>query len=88
MEIKVYSWRTDSYYFLEGEILKETFDSSWEEEKSFKTQDGTYSKSKYTKEYYIVEFRTVDNKIIYLDYFRCFWKSGKEFESYFREGLF
>lgn len=87
MKIEVYSWRNDNYYFLEGEILKETFDSSWEEEKSFKTQEGNYTKGTYTKEYYIVEFRTIDNKIIYLDHFKCFWKSGKEFKNFFREGL-
>ena len=43
LKIEVYSWRNDNYYFLEGEILKETFDSSWEEEKSFKTQEGNYT---------------------------------------------
>ena len=30
MKIKVYSWRKDNYYYLEGEIIKETFDSKGE----------------------------------------------------------
>ena len=26
--IEVYSWRNDNYYFLEGEIIKETFETA------------------------------------------------------------
>lgn len=47
MKIKVYSWRKDNYYYLEGEIIKETFDSSWESEIDYKTPEGSYSKRKF-----------------------------------------
>lgn len=87
MKIKVYSWRKDIYYDLEGEIIKETFDSSWEAEMNYKSPEGNYSKIKYLKELYITEFKTKDNKIIILEHFRSLWLSGKEFQDSFRETL-
>lgn len=87
MKIKVYNWRNDSYYDLEGEIIKETFDSKGEKELDYKSPDGTISKRKYIQECYIAEFKTKDNKIIILEHFRSFWTSGKEFQDSFRETL-
>ena len=87
MKIKVYSWRKDIYYDLEGEIIKETFDSKGEKELDYKSTDGTRSKRKYIQECYIAEFRAIDNQIIILEHFRSFWKSGKGFQESFRETL-
>lgn len=87
MEIKVYNWRKDTYYYLEGEIIKETFDSSWESEIDYKTPEGSYSKRKCIKELYIAEFKTRDNQVIILEHFKSLWLSGKEFENSFRETL-
>lgn len=87
MKIKVYNWRKDIYYDLEGEIIKETFDSKGEKELDYKSPDGTISKRKYIQECYIAEFRTIDNQIIILEHFRKLWTSGKEFEESFRETL-
>ncbi len=87
MKIKVYNWRKDIYYDLEGEIIKETFDSKGEKELDYKSTDGTISKRKYIQECYIAEFRTIDNQIIILEHFRKLWTSGKEFEESFRETL-
>lgn len=87
MKIKVYSWRKDNYYYLEGEIIKETFDSKGEKELDYKSPDGTISKRKYIQECYIAEFQTIDNQIIILEHFRSFWTSGKEFQESFRETL-
>ena len=87
VKIKVYNWRKDIYYDLEGEIIKETFDSSWETEMNYKTPEGSYSKRKCIKELYITEFKTRDNQVIILEHFRSLWINGKEFENSFRETL-
>ena len=87
LKIKVYNWRNDSYYYLEGEIIKEKFDSKGEKELDYKSPDGTTSKRKYIQECYIAEFHTTDNQIIFLEHFRSLWLSGKEFEDSFRETL-
>lgn len=87
MKIKVYNWRKDIYYDLEGEIIKETFDSKGEKELDYKSPDGTISKRKYIQECYIAEFQTIDNQIIFLEHFRSYWISGKEFQESFRETL-
>ena len=87
MKIKVYNWRKDIYYDLEGEIIKEDFDSSWETEMNYKTPEGSYSKRKCIKELYITKFKIKDNQVIILEHFRSFWTSGKEFQESFRETL-
>lgn len=87
MKIKVYNWRKDIYYDLEGEIIKETFDSKGEKELDYKSFDGTISKRKYIQECYIAEFQTIDNQIIFLEHFRSYRISGKEFQESFRETL-
>ncbi len=56
MKIKVYNWRKDIYYELEGEIIKETFDSKGEKELDYKSPDGTISKRKYIQECYIAQY--------------------------------
>ena len=87
VKIKVYNWRKDIYYDLEGEIIKETFDSKGEKELDYKSPEGTISKRKYIQESYIAQFQTIDNQIIILEHFRSFWTSGKEFQESFRETL-
>lgn len=87
MNLKVYSWRKDKHYYINGQILNEKLEKRSQDTKK-DYYNGYLKDRQYSHEWYIVKFKTEQGQIITLDHFISTWKdNNKEFNNIYREAL-